>query len=199
MNYYTKSVEQIVLGADPESQVAYYRQRVEFLENQLAWLEAERHVLHNRTRDALSDADTDYICTVRRCLGQRDERSNFGLCEAHIAEAAHDHIKTLAPQVESESARTERQARESVVYYVQLGDRIKIGTTTNLANRLRSFYALPDQLLAIEPGGLVRERERHQQFAAQRFPRTELFAPSDELHDIIRQARDMFGDPANFL
>lgn len=52
------------------------------------------------------------------------------------------------------------------VYYLQFGDRIKIGTTTNLTQRLRDIPH--DKLLATEPGNETMERRRHRQFAALR-------------------------------
>lgn len=52
---------------------------------------------------------------------------------------------------------------DAVVYYIRFAGRVKIGTTTCLASRLR---ALPvDELLATEPGGVAVERCRHRQFA----------------------------------
>ena len=49
-----------------------------------------------------------------------------------------------------------------VTYYVRLGNRVKIGTTTHLANRLQHIPC--EELLAVEPGGVDVERERHRQF-----------------------------------
>ena len=52
--------------------------------------------------------------------------------------------------------------KAEVVYYLRFGDRVKIGTTTNLQQRL---IAIPhDEVLATEPGGPYVERQRHQQF-----------------------------------
>lgn len=63
-----------------------------------------------------------------------------------------------------------RRAREvpprphpPVVYYLRFSDRIKIGMSTNLGNRL---VDLPyDELLGIESGGQDVERQRHREFA----------------------------------
>lgn len=55
---------------------------------------------------------------------------------------------------------------EDVVYYMRFGDRVKIGTTRNLAQRRA---AIPhDELLATEPGGRDVERTRHLQFRGSR-------------------------------
>jgi hypothetical protein len=64
-------------------------------------------------------------------------------------------------------ARIERKAEEkrqgAVVYYMRLGDMVKIGWTTNLATRKAKIN--PQEILATEPGDATVERERHKQFA----------------------------------
>lgn len=68
----------------------------------------------------------------------------------------------------------------SLVYYVAFGDRIKIGTTTDLNQRLQSIPH--DELLAFERGGRALERKRHRQFAADLVPgQREWFHRSPEL------------------
>ena len=60
--------------------------------------------------------------------------------------------------------RTEVRDGQVFVYYIQFGDRVKIGSTSNLKKRL---WSLPhDKVLAIEPGGLTVERRRQKQFEA---------------------------------
>lgn len=52
---------------------------------------------------------------------------------------------------------------DNVVYYVRVGDHVKIGYTSNLGNRMKAYPT--GRLLATEPGGLTEERKRHEQFA----------------------------------
>lgn len=59
--------------------------------------------------------------------------------------------------------------RVSLVYYAQVGDRVKIGFTTNLVERMSAI--VPEKLLAVEHGGPKLERARHKQFAALRTQR----------------------------
>lgn len=69
--------------------------------------------------------------------------------------------------------------RVDVVYYLRLGDRIKIGTTFNPRSR---FAALPhDEVLAFERGDRRLEHRRHEQFAADRLGGSEWFRASDSL------------------
>lgn len=60
---------------------------------------------------------------------------------------------------------SEASAGIAVVYYVKRHRLIKIGTTTNLADRLRHLGCKPSDVLAVEFGGHDLERLRHQQFA----------------------------------
>lgn len=50
----------------------------------------------------------------------------------------------------------------SVVYYMRIGNRCKIGFSTNIAARLEAIN--PEELLATEPGGQAQEAARHGQF-----------------------------------
>jgi len=54
-------------------------------------------------------------------------------------------------------------APPTVVYYMRLGNRCKIGYTNDLKRRMSNIQ--PEELLATEPGGEITETERHIQFA----------------------------------
>jgi len=94
------------------------------------------------------------------------------------------------PEADADLAR--RYAAQSVVYYIRLGDRVKIGTTVNMAARMSSL--VPDEILATEPGDRQLEKMRHKQFAAQRI-RGERFRLDDELAAHIAMIREHFGPP----
>jgi hypothetical protein len=70
-------------------------------------------------------------------------------------------------------------ARVDVVYYVRFADRVKIGTSSNPRQRLAAIWH--DDLLAFERGDRALERRRHEQFASERYDRTEWFEFSDRL------------------
>lgn len=86
----------------------------------------------------------------------------------------------------------------SWVYYLRFGNRIKIGTSTNLKGRLAT---LPyDEILALEPGDVTLERRRHHQFfpmlvAGQR----EWFHESRELLSLVRLLRIQHGTPEQIM
>jgi len=73
--------------------------------------------------------------------------------------------------------------RVDVVYYLRFDDRIKIGTSGNPRQRLAALRH--DELLALEPGDRRLEQRRHEQFAAERFDRTEWFRASPRLLDHV--------------
>lgn len=86
----------------------------------------------------------------------------------------------------------------SVVYYVLLGDVIKIGTTRqDVAARLTDLPPTR-RILATEPGGPAEERARHAQFKAERLAANrEWFRPSPQLWRHIEDLRAEHGDPAD--
>lgn len=77
------------------------------------------------------------------------------------------------------------------VYYVQIGDRVKIGVTGNL--KLRMGGLMPDEVLAVEPGDQKLETMRHRQFAHLRI-RGERFRPGDDLMSHIEMLRKHYPD-----
>lgn len=154
-------------------------------------------------------AGTTGTCASPQCL-EPFVAKLVPLCEAHLKRAYDLQVEiwaeksARAPQELPEDVRTALVGEKPwVVYYIQLGDRVKIGRTTDLRKRLRSLHALPDQLLAVEPGvvidGVDRELERHREFAHLRVPRTELFERDEHLNRHIEQVRSTFGDPSALL
>jgi hypothetical protein len=73
--------------------------------------------------------------------------------------------------------------RVDVVYYIRFDDRMKIGTSSNLRQRMSRLWH--DELVALERGGRARERMRHAQFAQWRMGKSEWFELSSELLDHV--------------
>ncbi len=82
--------------------------------------------------------------------------------------------------------------RNSIVYYVQRGSLIKIGTTSQPKKRFRDL--VPDAILAFEPGDYKIEAARHRQFQSLRRGR-EYFEPRALLLAHIKRVRSQHGDP----
>jgi hypothetical protein len=81
--------------------------------------------------------------------------------------------------------------RVDVVYYLRHGDRVKIGTTANPRQRFGAIWH--EEVLAFERGDRRLERRRHEQFAADRFERSEWFhlTPAIAAHiDVVAGGRE---------
>ncbi len=126
------------------------------------------------------------------------------MCVHHIAEImrfVHSTTVMSTPeQIEDDAARKkladeEEAAREAgVVYYVRVGELVKIGTTRRRIQTRMGTLPPDRQLLATEPGGPILERARHLQFQHLRF-NGEWFIPAPELWRHITAVRGEHGEP----
>jgi hypothetical protein len=87
---------------------------------------------------------------------------------------------------------------QPLVYLLRNGNRIKIGTTTELKRRIRTLALRPENVVLLLDGGQQLERELHRRFARLRIGDTEWFAYDGPLIDFVhtenaRAARK--GDP----
>lgn len=64
--------------------------------------------------------------------------------------------------------RTKSQAHDPIVYFIAVGDRVKIGTTTNLERRLDAFALHPDDVVCTVPGDRDVEHGFHRRWAGLR-------------------------------
>lgn len=108
-------------------------------------------------------------------------RLAYAYCQAKIDLATDEQVATirhLVPRLDNQRLMDRVRKARAVVYYALVGNHIKIGTTIHLGERMKALGA---NLMAVEPGSYDLERDRHQQFASLRVPRTELFRPGPEL------------------
>lgn len=92
-----------------------------------------------------------------------------------------------AVEAEKEAELQRRVARRTVsgyVYYLRVGEHIKIGYASNLFQRLSS-YPPGSVLLAVEVGTLQVEAQRHREFADLLAAGREWFEPGPRLMDLI--------------
>ena len=99
------------------------------------------------------------------------------------------NIPLVAPEV------TKAYEEQSQVYYIRIGEWIKIGYTANMRQRINSLRVEPKDILATEPGGRAKERERHLQFANIRQGRRENFERTADLLTHIARVRREHGRP----
>lgn len=110
------------------------------------------------------------------------------LVEVYKADPDAQHDPTLETYARPEIGLGSR----SFVYYLGFSDRIKIGYSENLDQRLG---VVPhDEILALEPGGQKLEHFRHKQFAAHRVNR-EWFGRHSDLLAHIEMLNGHYGTP----
>jgi len=128
-------------------------------------------------------------CAYRGPAGSRCRKAPIASCPvplcvvhlAHVVEFVNQNVSAFMGSVELRSATLALQevARAScpgVVYYLRVGDLIKIGHTRRIDQRLKAYP--PDAvLLATEPGTEELETQRHDQFAEFLGARCEWFRP----------------------
>jgi len=93
-------------------------------------------------------------------------------------------FEVAAEQREAHAAAKRRKIdnsrRPGSIYYVQIADRVKIGFTTDLYQRMM-HYPPHSVLLALHPGTPALERQMHQQFSVHLADGREWFHPNEEL------------------
>lgn len=101
----------------------------------------------------------------------------------------------IPPPTPEELAEIERKRLDrTVVYYVRIGDLVKIGTTVAMGRRMRGIA--PDEILATEPGDHKLERLRHRQFRHLRTGKNgERFRAGSDLMAHIAAVRQEWGEP----
>lgn len=97
-----------------------------------------------------------------------------------------------------EAAKAElRQDREGFVYFLRVGERIKIGYSADVKARMRA-YPPGSELLAVEPGDRDLETQRHQQFAGSRTDGREWFRPAPDILELVEEIVGTYGEPTRF-
>lgn len=142
-------------------------------------------------------------CCLPDCEASAVEGIKYPICHRH-AVGIYRELQALIESadvdaIEGQLAEDERRIvwavdavkrSQSVVYYLDFGDRVKIGYTTSLAERLVGLRANADQVLATERGGHGLENQRHAEFAHLRIGRREDFRKGPNLMEHIANLRD---------
>lgn len=143
----------------------------------------------------MQDSPVSSTCTIQLpdgafCEAVADARIGYAICVRHARHIYEDVDRLLNDDVRRaalasyDDALPSMRRRESVVYYVLVGDLIKIGKTVDIARRMTA-YPPTAVLLATEPGGREVEAQRLAQFAHDRVARREWFDPSRQLRSYI--------------
>lgn len=73
-----------------------------------------------------------------------------------------------------------------LVYFIRNGNRVKIGTSTEVKRRIRTLALRAENVVLLLDGGKPLERDLHQQFSDLRIGNTEWFAYDGALVDYVR-------------
>lgn len=125
-----------------------------------------------------------------------EKRSIFGA--AAMTARREQREQEAAARAASTPSPDEWPRKRSVVYYVRIADRVKIGYTTYLPARISQLRVDRDAVMAVEAGWRDKEAERHAQFADERIGRREDFNPSRRLLTFVEALRHQHGDPWEF-
>lgn len=107
-----------------------------------------------------------------------------------------ERIKFLRDNGPVGPKRQQESKREGgYVYYIRVGELIKIGYAGDVGKRMRN-YPPNAELIAAHPGTLEVERQMHTRFREYLARGREWFYPTPELDEHIAYVRDQFGDPA---
>lgn len=110
----------------------------------------------------------DGICVFPRCSDAETQHTGLPICDRHIAKVyrlATMLINDAMPQaaIVNEVVRMPKMDTAGAIYFIRLGSLVKIGFTTNLAQRLKH---LPhEEVLAVRTGSMRDEKALHAQFA----------------------------------
>lgn len=118
----------------------------------------------------------------------------FPICLSHAAQVMR-FLNGAIDQAEPEESQDDRltaiqmPAEDSpIVYYLRIGEHIKVGYSANFTSR-RRHYPPDAELLAIESGDRLLEQRRLRQFQQHKAMRREWFHPGRELMQHIEQLR----------
>jgi hypothetical protein len=135
-----------------------------------------------------------------------EEEARSAGVRVKAAQVVYDYAKSQLEQMDTSGQPLESAGRwtytlpsgahASQVYFVRNGNRVKIGMSTNLRNRMAALSLRAEHCVLIIPGGRDVEQQMHARFAKYRDGNTEWFQDAGDLADFIRTERDKIKDKA---
>lgn len=159
---------------------------------------------------------TPATCTVPDCDDPIEYVACYPLCLPHAFELADRMgemkltkmaVSTQRRLISADDRRKRQEQKErdlraeapGLVYYLRVGEHVKIGfTAVELRSRLRA-YPPGSALLAAEPGSKALEKQRHAQFRAMKAAGREWFTPHAALDEHIAQVVAEHGDVSRLM
>lgn len=139
-------------------------------------------------------------CDNRVCSRHEDVplcRPHMVLCWQLIQEEHESWTRRQVP-VQARTAQLEPEAAAGTIYYLQIGEHIKIGHARNLWNRLRG-YPPTAKLLACHPGTRADEAALHRRLRGYRVAGREWYEPNPHILELIAQVIVDHGEPPKAL
>lgn len=131
----------------------------------------------------------------------QEQRDHNRMWEFFKQQSTEQAVRVAEMRAEEERYEAEkaalRQDREGFVYYLRVGERIKVGYSVDVKRRMRA-YPPGSELLAVEPGDKKLEHKRHRQFAASLVDGREWFSPTADLMELIDEIFRVYGNPKRF-
>lgn len=137
------------------------------------------------TPDASRFQPTHLRCAIHGCTDS--PAVGTFVCFPHALAVTTDFENMLKRYREANPLEEiQKPEYQGYVYYLMLGpETVKIGTTRNLPDRVAQLRSDMQYVVALERGSFDVERQRHQEFSAERISHREDFRLSDRLKSHI--------------
>jgi hypothetical protein len=137
--------------------------------------------------DAIHDREAQQAAAAYDASEKERRRERLSAIVASLGYQLTDTPVQPAPQDEQPVDRWQVPARKHapLVYFIRNGNRLKIGTSTDLKRRIRTLALRAENVVLLMDGGQPLEQQLHKQFADLRIGNTEWFAYDGALIDFI--------------
>lgn len=128
--------------------------------------------------DAIHNREAQQAAAAYDASEKERRRERLSAIVAGLGYQLTDAPPQAAPQDEQPANRWQIPARKHapLVYFIRNGNRLKIGTSTDLKRRVRTLALRAENVVLLLDGGQSLERDLHKQFADLRVGNTEWFA-----------------------
>lgn len=137
--------------------------------------------------DAIHDREAQQAAAAYDASEKERRRDRLSAIVAGLGYQLTDTPDQPDPEAEQPAVTWQLPARKHapIVYFIRNGNRLKIGTSTEVKRRIRTLALRAENVVLLLDGGRLLERDLHQKFADLRVGNTEWFAYEGALIDYI--------------
>lgn len=138
--------------------------------------------------DAILSKKTQQASALHHARQNAQRQHRLGLVINSLGyriKSKNEMTQPAPPAVEQPEWKVPDRQHKPLVYFLRNGNRIKIGTTTQLKRRIRTLALRPQNVVLLLDGGQRLERELHGRFASQRVGNTEWFTYQGDVLDYV--------------